>query len=641
MSSSLSIIPGATVIDGQGNRCLITHLLDLETVLAKDEETHETKRLLIRDLSMPKSGDGMEEESEHKNNVDQELLLVPDEDWQEAQRRFSILRPLLSVPRRTTEMVNEAAGKAGVHPVTIYRWIDLYLRAERVSALIPIRRDGGRGRSRLQPEVEKILNVTIDDFYLHKQKRSIQTTCKEVARRCKNAGFEPPHSNTVRNRIAAIADQHKTARRSGAKAAREKFSPVLSHFPGADWPLAVIQIDHTELDIILVDDVYRQPVGRPWIALAVDVFSRMVVGFYISFDPPDAMSVGLCVAHSILPKEKWLAKYDITTAWPCWGVPKTIHLDNAKVFRGNMLKRACTEHGIDLDFRPVATPHWGGHIERLLGTLLKEIHNLPGTTFSNPKERGEYKSDKQAAMTLSEFEKWLAIYIVEVYHQRVHSSLNTSPIKKYEEGVFGMKDKPGTGLPARITDEDRLRLDFMPYIERTIQGYGIVIDDIHYYHDVLRRFINARDLNNPSLKRKFIFKRDPRTISMVYFYDPELKQYFSIPYRDTSHPPISLWELREVRRQLEKEGRENINEDLIFEAYERMRQQEEQAVRETKKVRRSGQRRAMNQQVDRPKTAVDYTPGVNESSQLEQLIPEIAPFEEMEELGLSVGDKTV
>lgn len=633
MSSSLSIIPGATVVDGQGRRCLITHLLDLETVLAKDEETHETRRLLIKDLSAPANGDGAGEEAETKPPVDQELLLVPDEDWREAQRRFAVIRPVVAAPRRTSQMVAEAAREAGVHPVTIYRWVDLYLRTERVSALLPVKRDGGRGRSRLAPEVEEIVNATIEDFYLNRQKRSVTKTCKEVERRCKNAGLEPPHANTVRNRIAAVADKEKTARRLGAKAARQKFAPVLSHFPGADWPLAVVQIDHTELDIILVDDVYRRPVGRPWIAVAIDVFSRMVVGFYVSFDPPDAMSVGLCVAHAVLPKEKWLAKYDITTPWPCWGVPKTIHLDNAKVFRGNMLKRACAEHGIDLDYRPPATPHWGGHIERLLGTLSKEIHDLPGTTFSNPKERGDYKSDKQAAMTLSEFEKWLAIYIVEVYHQRVHSALGMSPIRKYEEGVFGTKEKPGTGIPARITDEDRLRLDFMPYIERTIQGYGVLVDEIHYYHDVLRRHINATDPENPRLKRKFIFKRDPRDISQIYFYDPDVKLYYAIPYRDTSHPPMSIWELNEIRRQLKKDGVADINEQLIFDAYERMRRQEEESVRETKKARRSRQRRADHQKAERPKTAEEYTPFDGDGSPEAVTITDITPFDEMEELG--------
>jgi putative transposase len=39
-------------------------------------------------------------------------------------------------------------------------------------------------------------------------------------------------------------------------------------------------------------------------------------------------------------------------------------------------------------------------------------------------------------------------------------------------------------------DERRLRMDFMPYLERTVQPYGILIDQIAYYSDVLRRWVN-------------------------------------------------------------------------------------------------------------------------------------------------------
>jgi putative transposase len=61
-------------------------------------------------------------------------------------------------------------------------------------------------------------------------------------------------------------------------------------------------------------------------------------------------------------------------------------------------------------------------------------------------------------------------------------------------------------------------------------------------------------------------RRDPRDISVVHFFDPELRQYFSIPYRDTSHPTISVWELREVRRRLKEQGKETMNEDVVFRA---------------------------------------------------------------------------
>jgi putative transposase len=281
--------------------------------------------------------------------------------------------------------------------------------------------------------------------------------------------------------------------------------------------LAVWQIDHTQVDLILVDDLQRRPVGRPWITVAIDVFSRMVAGFYISFDPPGAMSVGLCLAHAMLPKETWLAQHDIATPWPLWGKPAVVHADNAKEFRGRMLTRAGENLGIDLHWRPVTQPHYGGYIERLCGTLTQSIHTLPGTTFSNPRQRGAYRSEEQAALTLCEFETWLATLIVDIYHQQVHSGIGMPPVRRYEQGIFGSDEHPGIGVPERFVDESRLRLELMPYEERTVQRYGIQLDNICYYHDVLKKWIQASDLAHPKRKRKFTVRHDPRDISVIYF----------------------------------------------------------------------------------------------------------------------------
>jgi putative transposase len=419
-------------------------------------------------------------------------------------------------------------------------------------------------------------------------------------------------------------------RREGSQAVRNKYAPIQGALPGANWPLALVQIDHTPVDLILVDDVHRRPVGRPWITLAIDVFSRMVAGFYVSFDPPGTLAVGLCLAHAILPKERWLAKYAITTPWPVWGVMDSVHADNAKEFRGHMLRMACQEYGINLHWRPVARPHFGGHIERLLGTLNHEIHNLPGSTFSNPQARGTYDAEQHAAMTLAEFERWFAITVVEVYHQRLHSELGTTPLQKYEDGIFGTAERPGRGLPDRFIEERRLRLDFMSYQERTVQRHGLVIDEIQYYDDVLKPWVNAADPSDATgkRKRKFIVRRDPRDISRVYFYDPELKQYFEIPYRNTAYPLMSVWELREVRRRLKEEGQKAINEALIFDAYNRLRALEAAAVVETKKARRAAQRRRGRAEVEPPRPeGLTLGPAAPLAS-----ADEIQPFEEIEEL---------
>lgn len=616
--TTLSLRPGTEVLYDE-RRCRITQVIDLNQVLVIDRQTDRIEQAKISDLKpVPPA-------RPHKSKVD--INQISDAAWQAAERRYEIIRPLLEISNRSRNDVKTRAKEYGINTSTLYRWISDYGMEGRVTALQANSR-GDKGSSKLSKDVEAIISAAIESDYLTQNSKSISRICAGIRQKCLNENLPAPHCNTVRKRIEQISEEVRISKRKGKKAAAQQFSPIRGHFPGADYPLSVVEIDHTKMDIILVDDIYRRPIGRPWITLAVDVFSRMVAGFYVSFDPPGALATGLCIVHAILAKDKWLIKHNVASEWPLWGLPKTIHLDNAKEFRGSMLQRACKEYGINLEWRPVARPHFGGHIERAIGTLMKEIHTLSGTTFSNVQERGDYDSEKSANMTLSEFETWLATFIVDVYHQREHKSIGMAPIEKFREGVFGSDDHPGTGLPEKIADEDRVRLDFMPFEERSVQNYGVVIDEIHYYHDVLRRWIGETEADNPKAKRKFMFRRDPRDISTIWFYDPEVMEYYPIPYRDTSHPPISLWEMREMKRQVH-ESKKPVDERAIFEAYERMRAVEVEAQGKTKAARRAEQRRTSGFGASKSvakKAAPVETPSVAPT------LSDLKPFDELDDL---------
>jgi hypothetical protein len=56
---------------------------------------------------------------------------------------------------------------------------------------------------------------------------------------------------------------------------------------------------------------------------------------------------------------------------------------NAREFRCEPLRRGCEQYGMGIDYRPVRTPHYSGHIGRLIGTMMGKGHLLPGTTFSD------------------------------------------------------------------------------------------------------------------------------------------------------------------------------------------------------------------------------------------------------------------
>ncbi|MBK2025585.1 Mu transposase C-terminal domain-containing protein [Francisella philomiragia] len=327
----------------------------------------------------------------------------------------------------------------------------------------------------------------------------------------------------------------------------------------------------------------------------------MITGYYLSLEPPSEASVALCLTNSILPKDKMLLEHDINAEWPVWGLMNTIHVDNGADFRSDSLRKSCLSYGINIEFRPVGRPNFGGHIERLIGTIVKKVHSLPGTTFSNIAERANYDSDKNACMTFAEFEKWLLLFITKVYHQKQHSSIDMTPIEKWEKGIFGDDQNPGCGYPMKPSDSETLLIDFLPIFNRTIQKNGVNIDGLNYYDNCLRPWINHINRNTKQ-KTKFILRRDPRNISYIWFYEPQLKYYFKIPLADQSIPPLSLFEYYAIKSDLKKK-RTSITPANILMALEEMQHHVKSSISKSKKARRTIQRKTnRDKQLSSPKT---------------------------------------
>jgi putative transposase len=582
----------ATVDLVAGTRCLfqgrivcLRKVLDLKTAIAEYEDTGALVSLLIRELQP------VTVLAEPARDT---FLSVSDAAYAKAQRKLNILQPLLN-NEPTIALITETARTHGVGVSTLRRWLYIYRRNGSVLALVEKERTGGRGVSRLAPEVEAIVQQAISEHFLTAQRKSPTHVLEEVKRLCRTAGLRPPADQSLRLRLNRIAAEVQDRHRLGERAVKERFTPLKSNTLAAPHPLAVVQLDHALINIVLVHEETRQPMSRPWLTIATDVFSRMVVGMYLAFEEPGAGGTGLCLAHSILPKETWLSRRDIKGEWPCWGVMEALHLDNAKEFHGEMLQRASERYGIRLIYRPPLRPEYGGQVERLIRTIKFQVRRLSGAMIAYPRGRRRFGIVRKATFSLPEFEQWLATYLINVYHQRVHSALGVSPFERYQQGIFGSPDQPGIGLRPRHHDELQVRLDFMPLVERSIQRYGVLIDRFHYYADVLRPFIDSREEEAGSgrrARRRFIFKRDPRDLSSVYFLHPVTQQYHPIPLANMARPAISLWEQREiVRRELaHNPDRKRITEDLIFNGLARLEAIEKEAARRTGKMTKAARR---------------------------------------------------
>ncbi len=498
-----------------------------------------------------------------------------------ALRYLSDVRRRSESSTRTRAEVAAAAAELGCGVIHMYALLGRYQADPRLTSLLPVQRGPRAGGSLLSGEVDAVIDDAIQAVYLTRQKPRISDLLTEIRRRCHALQLKPPGRWAVTARLLAKPQSEVVARRLGRKAARDRFSPVAGSLE-PKWPLALVQIDHTLVDVIVVDSVARMPIRRPWLTLAIDVYSRCVVGFHLTLEPPSATSVALCIAHSVLSKVPWLSERKIDAEWAMEGLIEHLHLDNAKEFHSEALRRGCEQYGIGIEYRPVRTPHYGGHIERLIGTMMGKVHLLPGTTFSDVSDKGDYDSEKNAAVTMDELERWLVYEITGVYHRTVHSALGTTPLAAWERGIAGDAASLGRGTPIAVPDPHRFLIDFLPLERRLIRREGISLHSISYWSDVLRAWIGVPE--------KMIVRYDPRDLSRIYLLGPD-GRYYDIPYRDLGRPSVTLWEQRMALKRLREEGRSHVDESAIFRTIETLRKIADDAVRATKTIRRQQERR--------------------------------------------------
>lgn len=184
-----------------------------------------------------------------------ELSEIDNERWKRARLRLEAIAPLLKSIPLSRLAVEVRAKEIGKSPATIYRWIDLWRRGETVSSLLAQNTGPCVGTHWLPSPLEEVIEKALSATRGNVPRKSVARLVHRVTAECMRANLTPPHASTLRRRLKVRQQQEEIRR------------PILGSFPGADGPLAVVQIDHSKLDVVLVSQQERRPLVRPWLTL--------------------------------------------------------------------------------------------------------------------------------------------------------------------------------------------------------------------------------------------------------------------------------------------------------------------------------------------------------------------------------------
>ncbi|OKO73357.1 hypothetical protein AC629_36705 [Bradyrhizobium sp. NAS80.1] len=272
----------------------------------------------------------------------------------------------------------------------------------------------------------------------------------------------------------------------------------------------------------MIDEKTLQVVGRPWLTAILDRNSRCVVGFSISFAPPSWAAVMDALRVAVMPKD-WVfegfkrlgnGQSGIHNSWDCFGKPDRLIMDHGRDFKSLSMDETLTALQIDSDYTKPKKPWLKGKIERWLRTLEEQIiHTIPGAVMSSVEKRKFYKSEKFAILTIYELNWIVAKWVIDIYHQDVHSKIGRSPAQAWREGLREI-------TPHREIPKDLLVPLTGLILPRSLREGGIRYKGLRW------------DSNEFSRARAFLpdsanvqVRIDPLDISVCYVYDEKRAEW--------------------------------------------------------------------------------------------------------------------
>jgi len=317
-----------------------------------------------------------------------------------------------------------------------------------------------------------------NDFETLKQKSKY--ACWVVLKqRCEQHGVVAPSYRAFRRAIAKRSRYESTVKRKGRRAAY-KYEPTYWVLDAdtprhGDRPFEIGHIDHTELDIELRSTATGRNLGRPWMTILIDAFSRRILASYLSFDPPSYRSCMMILRDCVRRHSR---------------LPQAVVVDGGREFESTYFETLLARYECTKKTRPPAKARFGSVVERLFGTCNTQfIHNLRGNTQITREVRQVTTSVNPkglAAWSLGDLNARLNEYLFEVYDRMDHPALGQTPEEAFARGF----EASGQRLHRIIPYDQSFLLCTMPSTAKgtaTVNtGRGVKIHHVYYWSDAFR-----------------------------------------------------------------------------------------------------------------------------------------------------------
>ncbi len=496
----------------------------------------------------------------------------------------------------------ESSGMAS--KVYIYRLLRrFWQRGQRPNALLPdYKNSGAKGKTRagvgtkkagrtrkygdgegikITADIEKLLHRTIEKYLLIQKNLQITTAHRRFldlfAQYYPNV--LPENRPTLRQFRYFYDREYKKPQRLVFQAHpgiyKKDIRPLISTATTqALGPGSRYEIDATIADIYLVaDDDSNKIVGRPTIYIVIDVFSRMIAGFYIGLDNPSYVVAMQAIVNACSDKISICQRYEIDITqdeWPCLGLPDAILADRGEMM-SHQVENMISEFNLRIESAPPKRGDAKGIVESCFSTLQSEFKPYaPGVvTGSRVKKHGERDYRLDAATSVSNFTQAILrtilfrnnYHVMEKYDRDADlpTEIPSIPLDLWN---WGKQHRVGS---LRQVDTEQLRIAVLPRKKASFSAFGVNVWGLYYTSaEILREGWLQR---NAEIKRPQSLQAayDPTCADTIYLFpQPNSRIYWTCSLTDRSRQfrGMTFWQVWDIQAE-EKHHKANakVSED--------------------------------------------------------------------------------
>lgn len=286
------------------------------------------------------------------------------------------------------------------------------------------------------------------------------------------------------------------------------------------------QIDATMADVYLVNRIDgKSVIGRPILYLIADVFSRLIVGFFVGLEGPSWNGSASALYSCKEDKVEVCKKYGIEICdeqWPSTGLPEVLLADRGELV-GPIGEKIAEILNISLENTPSYRGDSKGIIERNFKSVNDNIkHWTPAAVKKDYRERGERRYELDAKLDIDDFTKLILYSIIErnnkalegypLIEEMVRDNVEPIPVEIWK---WGMKNRTGN---LYNHSEDLLKASLLRSGNAVITERGIRFKKELYLTNMDNendRYIKARVIGKEKVEVLF----DNRDMSVIYMMD--------------------------------------------------------------------------------------------------------------------------